>query len=189
MAPFLSLLIPSRVRYCEAADPPTLGRRSLPEAKASEKGVCVVAGAAAWRQRIELVDVAAAEDDVLRLERGDEASDDVLDVTPPLRQPMSFQSVQSDVRLERFVPVRQVAQLHRLHDAVDDHGGAETGPEPQKEHLAAFVAAQRLHGGVVDELDRPSEGGPIVESDPASGHRARPPHRTTVTHPAGTHDR
>src|SRR5262249_57636352 len=115
---------------------------------------------AAWRQRIELVDVAAAEDDVLRLQRGDEASDDVLDVTPPLRQPMSFQSVQSDVRLERFVPVRQVAQLHRLHDAVDDHGGAETGPEPQIEHLAAFVAAEPLHGGALDELYPPSQDPP-----------------------------
>src|SRR5262245_44327476 len=182
MAPFLSLLIPSRVRSREAVDPSTLGRRSLPEAKAPEKGVCVVASAAAWRQRIELADVAAAEDDVLRLERGAEASDDVLDVTPPLRQPMSFQSVQSGVRLDRFVPVRQVAQLHRLHDAVDDHGGAETGPEPQKEHLAAFVAAQRLHGGVVDELDRTSEDGPIVESDPARAQMARLQHRTTVKH-------
>src|SRR5262249_60406099 len=125
---------------------------------------------------MELVAVAAAEDDVLRLERGDEACDDVLDVTPPLRQPMSFQSVQSDVRLERFVPVRQVAQLHRLHDAVDDHGGAETGPEPQKEHLAAFVAAQRLHGGVVYELYRPSASGPIGESDPAPAQMARLQH-------------
>src|SRR5262245_64008913 len=137
MAPFLSLLIPSRVRSREAVDPSTLGRRSLPEAKASEKGVCVVAGAAAWRQRIELMDVAAAEDDVLRLERGDEASDDVLDVAPPLRQPTSFQSVQSDVRLERFVPVRQVAQLHRLDDDVDDERRDEAGSPDVKEQLSA----------------------------------------------------
>src|SRR5262249_57684582 len=88
MAPFLSLLIPSRVRSREAVDPPTLGRRSLPEAKAPEKGACVVAGAAAWRQRIELVDVAAAEDDVLRLERGDEAGDDGLAVPPPFGGPL-----------------------------------------------------------------------------------------------------
>src|SRR5262249_35033876 len=103
MAPFLSLLIPSRVRYRKAVDSPTLGRRSFPEAKAPEKGACVVAGAAAWRQRIELVDVAAAEDDVLRLERGDEAGDDVLDVAPPLSEPVRLQRVKPDVLLERAV--------------------------------------------------------------------------------------
>src|SRR5262245_30465970 len=189
MAPFLSLLIPSRVRSREAVDPSTLGRRSLPEAKAPEKGVCVVAGAAAWRQRLELVDIAAAEDDVLRLERGDEATDDVLDVASPLDEPVRLESLQSDVLLERAGPVRQVAQRHRLHDPVHDHGRAETGAEPEEEHLAAAVTAERLHRGIVHDLDRTAERAPVVEADPAAPEMARLRDRAAVEDRAGKADR
>src|SRR6266545_7838411 len=72
----------------------------LPQAKTPEEGVGVVAGPAAWRQPVELVDVAAPEDDVLRLERGDETTDDVLDVAPPLREAVGLQRGHSHVRLE-----------------------------------------------------------------------------------------
>ena len=55
----------------------------------SEERVGVVAGPTAGWQGVELVDVPASEDDVLWLERGDETADDVLDVLPPLREPVT----------------------------------------------------------------------------------------------------
>src|SRR5438034_5052948 len=112
------------------------------------------------------MDVAAAEDDVFRLERGDQTTDEVRDVLPPLRQPVLREPAQSDIVLERPVAVWQVAQLHGFHDALDDHGGAEPGAESEEEQLAATVASERLHRGIVDDLDRTSQGGPIVEPDP-----------------------
>ena len=42
-----------------------------------------------------------------------------------------------------------MGQLHGLQDAIADHGGTETGPQPQKQHLAALVASERLHGSIV----------------------------------------
>jgi hypothetical protein len=73
------------------------------------------------------VDVAAPQDDVLGLERGDQTTDDVLDVAPPLREPVRLQPAHADGVLEGSLPVRQVAQLHRLHDALDDEGRAQAG--------------------------------------------------------------
>jgi hypothetical protein len=81
-----------------------------------------------------------------------------------------------DVSLEGCVPVRQVTQLHRLHDAVDDHGGAQTGAEPEKQHLAAVIAAQRLHRGVVHHLDRhPNAFGSRIRPSPGRGEAAPRP--------------
>src|SRR5881275_1988170 len=104
------------------------------------------------------MDVAAAEDDVFRLERGDQTTDDVRDVTPPLCQPVLLQPAHSDIVLERPVEIRQVAQLQWFHDALDDDGGAEPGAESEEEQLAAAVASERLHRGIVDDLDRTSQG-------------------------------
>ena len=44
-------------------------------------------------------------------------------------------------------------QLHRLDNAIHDHGGAQAGPQTQKEHFATLVAPQGLHGGVIDDFD------------------------------------
>src|SRR5262249_21926005 len=78
--------------------------RLLPQAETSGEGIYVVAGAAARRQRLELVNVAGPEDDVLWLELGDEACADVLYVLRPITAPMRLQPVQSDVLLN--VPSR-----------------------------------------------------------------------------------
>src|SRR5262249_29799827 len=110
----------------------TLDGRSLPETLAADERVRVVAGAAAGRQRFQLVNVAAPEHDVRRLEGGDQTRDDILDVAPPLREPVRLEPMQADVLLERTVPVRQMTELHRLHDAIDDHRRAETRAEPEK---------------------------------------------------------
>jgi len=83
--------------------------RFLPQAKPAEERVRVVPDSATRRQLVQLVDVTAPENDVLGLERGDQTTDRVGDVTPPLREPVLLQPAQSDVRLEGSVPVRQVA--------------------------------------------------------------------------------
>src|SRR4029453_2907583 len=101
----------------------------LPQAKTPEECVRVVAGAAARWQRVQLVDVAASEHDVLRLERGHQTTDDVLHIAPPLPEPVRLQSAQADVLLESSVPVRQMAQLHRLNDAFDDESRAQAGSQ------------------------------------------------------------
>src|SRR5690242_11890416 len=122
----------------------TLDGRSLPKPLSAEERVRVVAGAAARWQCFELVDVTAAKDDVLRLERGDQTREDVLDVAPPWLESVRLQPVQSDVLLECSVPVRQVTELHRLDDAVDDHRRAQSSAEPEKQHLAAAITPERL---------------------------------------------
>jgi hypothetical protein len=62
----------------------------------------------------------------------------------------------------------QVAEFHGLHDAIHDHGRSNPRSEAQKEHLAAVVAAQSLHGGVVDDLHRTTECGCEIEPDPSA---------------------
>jgi hypothetical protein len=49
-------------------------------------------------------------------------------------------------------------------DAVDDHCRPEAGAEAEKQQAPAVVAPQRLHGGVVHELDRAPE--PARKSHP-----------------------
>ena len=82
-----------------------------------------------------------------------------------------------------------MAQLHRLDDAVDDHGGAEAGSQSQKEHLSALIATQGLHGRVVDDLDRAAERGVEVESNPAGPQVMRFRNRLTSKNRARVADR
>ena len=58
--------------------------------------------------------------------------------------------------------------------------GAQSGAEPEKEHLAAAVTTQRLHRSVVDDLDRTCKRRSIVESDPACTEVTWLRNRTTV---------
>ena len=64
--------------------------------------------------------------------------------------------------------VRKMRQFHRLKYSVDDHGRPEPGAEAQKEHAAALVASQCLHGSIIDHLNRTAECLAEVESDPAA---------------------
>src|SRR5262249_4965596 len=78
---------------------------------------------------------------------------------------------------------------HRLDDAFYDHGRSQPGPQTEKQHLAAVVAAQRLHGGVVDDFDGAAEGSAEIEPDPAAPEIVRFRHRPPADHPAGVADR
>src|SRR5205085_10839248 len=97
-----------------------------------------------------------------------ERRDDRGDLLPPLLLAPSLQPTFSDVVLVCLVAfVRQMAELHRLQLAVDDHGRAKPRAQPNKQHATALIAAQRLHCGIVDDADRHAERSLVVETDPA----------------------
>src|SRR5215469_5854188 len=150
-------------RYCGASPAPLL----IPHAKAPAEGILVVAGTAMRRQHLELLDVAAADHGVVGLEGRDQALHDVGNVDAPLLLAMAFQSGLADVILVGVLSVGQMTELHGLDDALDDHGGAEPGAETEKEHLAALIAAQGLHRGIVDKLHGMVECAGEIEADPA----------------------
>ncbi len=105
-------------------------------------------------------------------------------VAPPLLLAEALQPADADVVFVGFLAVREVAQLHRLDDPVDDHRGTQPGAEPQKEHLPAAVAAQGLHGGVVDHLHPAAEGLLEIEAHPAFAQVGRVAHGPVVQHGA-----
>src|SRR5262245_24005034 len=102
------------------------------------------------RQGLELLDVASSEHRVVGFERRNESCHDVGNITPPFLLAMALKSGAADIVLIGALLVGQMSKLHGLHDAVDDECRPKPGSEAQKEHLAALVAPQSLHGGIVD---------------------------------------
>src|ERR1700741_4194256 len=142
--------------------------RALPEPKSAAESVIVIAGAGMGRQRIQHFDVAAPDHGVVGLQRSDEMRDDIEYVTAPFLLAVTLEPVPTHIVLIDAFLVRQVAELHGLDDAVYDHGPPKAGSEADKEHLAAVVAAQGLHGCVIDDLYRPTEGCCEIEPDPSA---------------------
>ena len=60
-----------------------------------------------------------------------------------------------------------------MHDAIGDHGGTQPGPEPEKQHSAALVAADRLHGRIVHDVRWAAEGLAEIEPNPAGSQIVR----------------
>src|SRR4029077_12828717 len=58
-------------------------------------------------------------------------------------------------------------ELHRLHDAIYDHGGTETGAKSEEEHFAPLVTPQSLHGSIVDYFDGTFEPFFEIKSGPS----------------------
>src|SRR5262249_60458485 len=73
-----------------------------------------------------------------------------------------------------------MTQLHWLDNAVHNHGGTQARSQAQEKHLAALVAAQSLHGRVIDNLDLAAEGSSIVEPDPTRTEMMRFCYRPTM---------
>ena len=97
-------------------------------------------------------------DDVVGLHRGAQSVDDVGHFCAPFLLAEAFEAAQADVVLEGLaLLVRQVRELHRLDAPVDDQCAAEAGAEAEEQHAAAAVAAERLHGGVVEDAHRLAE--------------------------------
>src|SRR5437870_3886069 len=78
--------------------------------------------------------------------------------------------------------VGEMGQLQRLQDAVAHEGRAEPGAEAEIEHSSALVAAEGLHGRVVDHPHGLAEGLRVVEAHPARSQVVR------LTRGAAVHD-
>src|SRR5580693_3076402 len=116
-------------------------RRACPEPIAALERVGVVAPARALGETLEQLHVAAAQDQILGLQRGLEAGHHVEDVPAPLSLAAAFEPAQADVVLvgAAFL-VWQVGQFQRRDHVVDDQRRAEPGAEPEEQHAPRAVA-------------------------------------------------
>src|SRR5262245_16501737 len=80
------------------------------------------------------------------------------------------------------VAVGQVAQLERKDKVVPNQGGPKSRPESEKEHPAAVVAAERLHGCVIDDTHRFAQRFLEVECHPAFTEMFWLAYDSTVAH-------
>src|SRR5262245_9308341 len=124
----------------------------LPQQKPARKRERVVSGPATWRDLIELVDITSSDDDFVEFENVDEQRDDFEDRLAPFLDPDAGQSLQAQELFVGAALVRHMSELHWQERTVDDECGAKAGAQPEKQHLAALVAADRLHRGVVQDL-------------------------------------
>src|SRR6185437_6398502 len=96
----------------------------------------------------------------------------------------------ADVVLESAaVFVGHVTDLHGLHRAVENQRRAEARAEPEEEHPAAFIAAERLHRRIVDHPYWPAESLPEVIADPTRSEVERLGGDLPAQHQPGVADR
>ena len=69
--------------------------------------------------------------------------------------------------------------------AVNYHRGAEAGAEAEEKHATAFVAAEGLHAGVVNNFYGVAEGFAEIETHPATAKIVRLAERMVVDDWAG----
>src|SRR5215510_7489896 len=140
----------------------------------------VVTHAAPWRDLAEFFGVAPAQHHIVGVEGRDQVRHPVFDMLLPFLPSEPFESPLAHIVLVRALSVWLVAQLHGRHDAVGDQRGAEPGAQAQKEHHAALIAPQRLHGRIIDELDGIPEGSWEVKHDPTRAEVMRFGHHVTL---------
>src|SRR4029453_6314636 len=147
---------------------PSMWLRALPQPKSTTESIVIVAGARTGRQCIKLFDIASANNGVVGLKRGNETGHHIGNVTAPFLLAVALQSGPTHVVLVGALLVWQVTELHGLHHAVHNYGRSKARSETEKEHLAALVAAQGLHGRIVDDLHRMTECCGEIEPDPSA---------------------
>src|SRR5262249_19100108 len=113
--------------------------------------------------------VPAAQYHLIGFERRDEPGDDVVYGLAPLFLAAPFEAASTHVVFVCSLAIGQVPELHGLDDSMDNKRRAKTGSQPEKQHFASLVAAQRLHRRIVDDFDGAAEGSLIVEPGPACG--------------------
>lgn len=162
---------------------------SLPKLKSAPKRVGVVAQPAARRQRFQFADVSPSENDVVGQQRGSQAGHDIGYVAAPLLQAMFRQSTLTHIVLKCALLVGQMSEFHGLDDSIHNKCRSQPGSQAEKEHPAASVAAQSLHGGVIDQFHRTVESGFEIEADPSGSKIMRFRNRPALEHRAGISDR
>jgi hypothetical protein len=125
------------------------GRRSrrigLPDAKSADKDIGVIARAATWREILQFLDVSSPENDVVRLESGDQQGNHVRDMSPPPLLAEPIEPAFADVVFLAPLLVREVAQFHGLDNRLHNHSGTQAGSQAEEKHRATLVASERLH--------------------------------------------
>src|SRR3974377_1738086 len=102
--------------------------------------------------------VASAKHDVVSLQRGLQLGDNLHDGFLPLLFPPALEACSSAVVFKCLAAlVGKVGEFHGFQDAVHNERGAKASAQAQEQHAATAVAAERLHGSVVDDLDRTTE--------------------------------
>src|SRR5262245_37578515 len=144
------------------------GFAGSPHTDAAEKCVRVVPRTAIGRQPLQFVDVATSQDNILRFKRDRKTLDNVEYIVPPFLHAVFIERSNSDVVFEHGIPGQQLTEHHWLDNAVHEQGGAEACSKTEEEHFPDLVAAQRLHGSVVQHFDRPPECSFKIETGPPS---------------------
>src|SRR5215510_1492535 len=168
---FLSFLVGSlQTSLCSQGRPRWI---FLPETKPAEKCIIVVAGARAFRQFFEFLDIASSKNDIVRFEGGDQAGHSLNNFAAPFLGAVLFQCAHSDIILKGFLSVGKMAHFQRFHNSVENQRGSQPSSKAEEEHLAAFIAPQRLHGRIINDLHWMSERSLKVETHPARSQVTR----------------
>src|SRR6266404_91422 len=139
-----------------------------PHAEPAQEGEVVVAEPRALRHFVELAGVAAAEHDIICFQCGPQGLDHLLDGAAPFLGTQTAAAAVADiVFVGPALFVVHMGEFHRLHDSVEDHRRPQARPQAEEQHAAALVAADGLHGRIVDDPHGPAEGPTKVETHPA----------------------
>src|SRR5271166_4977083 len=113
----------------------------LPQPRAADERIVVVAGTCAGRELIEFLGVAAAEHHVLHLQGLLQARHHVENRLVPFLLAQPPHPFGTHVFLKCFALfVRQMSQFHRTDDAIENQCGTQAGAQAEKEHAAALIA-------------------------------------------------
>src|SRR5687767_5997467 len=98
--------------------------------------------------------ISAAQHDVIGQQRLAETLDDIPYFTVPFFVPeLLAPLIAEKAFVGTTIGVVQMSQFHRSNHAVDDERRPQSGSQSKKQHLSAFVSAERLHCRIVDGLD------------------------------------
>src|SRR6185369_5745075 len=104
----------------------------FPKPKSAEKRVVVIAQSTAVRQLLQFLGIAAPDHDLVRFKRGDQPLDHIFNMLTPALLAQSLEPGATEVVLVGGLLVAQMPKLHRLDYAINNHGGAEPGPQAEK---------------------------------------------------------
>src|SRR5262249_24011766 len=109
-------------------------------------------------------------------------------IAPPFLLPPLLQAALAHVVFIHALLIRKVAEFHGEHDAIGDERRSQSGAQAEEEHLASLVAAERLHGCVVDDFHGTMEGALEIEAYPSLAEIVRFGDRAIVQHWTGVAD-
>src|SRR5256885_1698799 len=82
-----------------------------------------------------------------------------------------------------------MGEFHRFENIIDDQRRTEPRAQTEKEHPPAAIASERLHRGIVDDLDWTMKGFAKIKSHPAAAKVVRLAHWTAVNDRPGIANR